>query len=99
MKLPLLNNKLQSKRKIALIFNHHYFLGGGEISFFELIKRLRKDYFELIIIIPKVGEIEYKLKSIGIMAHVCQFPPIIDINFLPTIRALLNLMKILKHYL
>ena len=31
---------VRQKMRIAHIFNHSYFLGGGEISFFELIRKL-----------------------------------------------------------
>jgi len=66
MKKILHNKKIfnyPKKKKIGLIFNHSYFLGGGEISFFELIKSLNQDLFEPVVIVPGDGEIKRKLEA------------------------------------
>jgi hypothetical protein len=58
------------KTRIAHIFNHSYFLGGGEISFFELIRKLDKGLFKPIVIVPAAGEIERKLQCNNIEVHL-----------------------------
>ena len=54
--------KRNRRLNIGFIFNHSFFLGGGEISFFELIRKLNKRFFKPVVIVPESGEIEKKLK-------------------------------------
>jgi glycosyltransferase involved in cell wall biosynthesis len=83
---------------IGFIFNHPFFLGGGEISFFELIRTIDKERFKPIVIVPASGEIERKLKYNDIHVHSVSFPSIKDIiNFTP-LRSLFNLIKFLKEH-
>jgi len=63
-------------KRIAYIFNHSYFLGGGEISLFELLKNLDRASFHPIAIIPKNGQIENKLKAHNINFNISPIPSI-----------------------
>ena len=95
------NNRIEifnehRKTRVAYIFNHSYFLGGGEISFFELIRKLDSKWFEPIAIVPKEGEIERKLLRNNIDVYINKFPTIkITYNGSPLI-ALISLIKFLK---
>jgi L-malate glycosyltransferase len=62
------------KIKIAYIFNCHYFLGGGEISFYELIKSIDRSIIEPLVIVPEKGDIEQKIRIEGLHVIVCPFP-------------------------
>jgi len=73
----------QEKTKVAFVFNHAFFLGGGEISFSELIRTLNKDFFEPTIMVPSSGEIEAFFEKQGIQALVTPFPPLKEALFHP----------------
>ena len=86
----------KKKVRVAFIFNHSYFLGGGEISFFELIKKLDTKWLEPVAIVPEHGEIESKLLENKIDVHTNLLPEIKSIyKGLPFI-ALNNFYKLLK---
>jgi len=85
------------KKTVAFIFNHSFYLGGGEISFFEFIRSLDQNRFEPIIIVPNNGEIEKELTSLNFQVFV---NPILSIkkmfSGLPIIH-LLRIINILKN--
>lgn len=84
------------RTKIAFVFNHPFFLGGGERSFFELIRSIDRERFEPIVIIPERGEIEEKCAEGEIQSFVASFPPLKDLLLGTPARALLDLIKLLK---
>ena len=51
------------KHRVAFIFNHSFFLGGGETSFFELIKTTDVSKIEAIAMVPARGEVQKRLES------------------------------------
>ena len=51
------------KHRVAFIFNHSFFLGGGETSFFELIKATDVSKIEAIAMVPARGEVQKRLES------------------------------------
>ncbi|MDY6950054.1 MAG: glycosyltransferase family 4 protein [Thermodesulfobacteriota bacterium] len=84
------------RRKIAFVFNHPYFLGGGEKSFFELIRIIDKELFEPIVMTPEKGEIEKACHEQGIEVCVTPFPSLKPSLFASPARSLLRLMEVLK---
>ena len=68
------NSTEHKQIRIAHVFNHSYFLGGGEISFFELIRTIDKKLFKPNAIVPAPGEIKEKLKYNNIEVHSIFFP-------------------------
>lgn len=62
------------RKKVAYIFNHHFFLGGGEKSFSELIRATDRKKFQPVVISPKKGEIEENLSKEKIKVFVTPFP-------------------------
>ena len=87
---------LADKPKIAFIFNHASFLGGGEISFFELIKCLVPNLPKPLVVVPGDGEILTRIANIGIPAEVCPFASFRNMNMISSIAAAAKLAKILK---
>ncbi len=73
----------RGRTKVAFVFNHAFFLGGGEISLSELIRTLNKDYFEPTIMVPSSGKIEAFFEKQGIQALVTPFPPLKEALFNP----------------
>jgi glycosyltransferase involved in cell wall biosynthesis len=84
----------RKKIKIAYIFNRHFFLGGGEISFYELIKKINNEVFEPVSILTGKGDLSDKLKSQGLRAHITKFPPLKHLLF--NHREFIKLIGILK---
>ena len=84
------------KKRIAFIFNHPYCLGGGEISFLELIKTLDKNSFQPLVIVPEAGEIKDQLKLLGFKVLVCPFSRIKYPDPRRLSMQLVNLIKVLK---
>ena len=63
-----------SIQRIAFLFNHHFFLGGGEASLYDLIRTLNRDRFFPVALVPARGDILERMKSLGIPAHVSPLP-------------------------
>ena len=63
-----------SIQRIALLFNHHFFLGGGEASLYDLIQTLNRDRFFPVALVPARGDILERMKSLLIPAHVSPLP-------------------------
>jgi glycosyltransferase involved in cell wall biosynthesis len=68
----------QEKIKVAFVYNQAFFLGGGEISFSELIRALNKSLFEPVILVPSSGEIEAFFERQKVKVLVTPFPPLIQ---------------------
>jgi len=61
-------------KKIAYIVSSGNFLGGAERSFYELVIRLNKSYFEPYIIFPFPGNLADDLRSNGFNVKIFDFP-------------------------
>lgn len=58
--------------KVAFVFNHSDFVGGGEVSFLELVKAIEVEKF---ILVPGEGKVQEALK--GYHVKTVSFPPLI----------------------
>jgi len=81
------------KKTVAFIFNHSFYLGGGEISFFEFIRSLDQNRFEPIIIVPNNGEIEKELTSLNFQVFV---NPILSIKKMFSGLPIIHLLRIIN---
>jgi len=95
LEMPTIKD-LKAKKKIAFIFNHPLFQGGGEISFFELIKGLDRNIFEPLVIVPGKGEIETSASTQGFEVNVCPFPSLRSLGRGLPLWALVKLARILR---
>jgi len=69
------DNKVgESLLRVGYIFNHEFILGGGEISFLDLISEIRRFDVVPIAFVPAKGEITDKLDAAGIRYVVCPWP-------------------------
>lgn len=62
--------------RVAYLFNHSFFLGGGEISFLELIRSVDRRRIDPVALVPEEGEIAVRLRSLGITVRACSIPPL-----------------------
>ena len=97
----LLNNSTKiidkkTKPRVAYIFNHSYFLGGGEISFYELIRNFDKTEFEPVVIVPENGEIRKKLLDKKIKVHISKLPSLKKFNPFPQFIHFIKLIRRLR---
>jgi glycosyltransferase involved in cell wall biosynthesis len=85
----------QGKIKVAFVFNHAFFLGGGEISFSELIRTLNKNSFEPVILVPSSGEIAAFFEKQKVEVLVTPFPPLKQVlgRRVPSLGRLLAALK------
>jgi glycosyltransferase involved in cell wall biosynthesis len=60
--------------RVAFIFNHSQIVGGGEISFIELINSVRIYGVEPIAVVPGNGDVKQMLDNNGIISHTIDFP-------------------------
>ena len=74
MQNTLLNGK--KRLRIGFVFNHSFFLGGGEISFKELILHLDRKSFEPFIFVPAKGEIATYFKHKNYRVILSPFAPL-----------------------
>lgn len=87
-----------SATKIAFMFNQSFFLGGGEVSLYDLIRTLNREHFSPIVFQPAAGAIEEKIQSLGIPAQVSPLPPVKNaFPWLP-LSALWQLLAVLRVY-
>jgi glycosyltransferase involved in cell wall biosynthesis len=82
--------------KVAFIFNNHFFLGGGEISFTELILHLDRKSFEPLILVPEKGEIATYFKDKNYRVISTPFAPLKRFFFATPLWSLLMLISVLK---
>jgi len=85
-----------TKTRVAYIFNHSYFLGGGEISFYELIRSLDKKLYEPVIFVPEKGEIRRKLLSHNYKVDIILLPPLKKIFMSLPFRAICKLTRLIN---
>lgn len=50
--------------RVGFIFNHARIVGGGEISFLQLIKAVRTHSVEPVVFVPAAGEVKERLKAL-----------------------------------
>lgn len=62
--------------RVAYLFNHSFFLGGGEISFLALIRSVDRSQVEPVALVPEEGEIAAQLRSLGMNVRACRLPPL-----------------------
>ncbi|MEW6665510.1 MAG: glycosyltransferase family 4 protein [Thermodesulfobacteriota bacterium] len=86
-----------SKKRIAFVFNTHYFLGGGEHSLALLIERIDQNAFCPLVIAPEHGEIEAHFASQGRHVFVVPFAPLRHVARATPFRSLLTLLKTLRN--
>ncbi len=60
--------------RVGFLFNHEFILGGGEISFLDLISEIRRLDVVPIAFVPAKGEITEKLDNAGIRYVVSPWP-------------------------
>ena len=82
--------------RVAFVFNHHYFLGGGERSFALLIENLDKNSFDPLVIIPGRGEIEEYFAGKGIRVAVVSFAPLKEVSKRTPFVSLMKLVGTLR---
>jgi len=83
-------------KRIACVFNRSEFQGGGEISFFELIKGLDRQKFNPLIIVPGEGEIAQSVAGLGLEVSICPLPPLKTIALGLPLWSLIRLAGILR---
>lgn len=74
--------------RVGYIFNHHDIVGGGEISFIDLICIVPKLGVTPIIFTPKKGEVSERFQSIKVNIKYLYFPKVIFSNVFQILIAL-----------
>ena len=60
--------------RVGYIFNNAEIIGGGEISFIDLVCTIREFGVEPFVFVPGQGEVNERIKSAGIKIHEVSFP-------------------------
>jgi glycosyltransferase involved in cell wall biosynthesis len=79
--------------RVGYVFNHGDVVGGGEVSFIDLVDEIRKHGIEPIAIVPKTGAVKSKLEVKGIEVFVHPWPTLRGAGILkwfPTIHHTAN---------
>ena len=85
-------------KRVGFIYNHPDFLGGGEISFFELMRKIDKNQFEPIAIVPEDGEVKRKILYENIQVKIIKLPSFKNINLLENFIQILKFVRIIKKF-
>ena len=83
-------------KTVLFVSNFGTFFGGGEVSFFELIRGLDSSQFAPVVVCPEKGEFYSRVESLGIPVQVVEMPSLKGpgIFSLPSsVRKLLALIK------
>ncbi len=83
-------------KNILFLFNTGDVVGGGEISFFDLLKNLHTDRFQPWIVCPKKGALVEKLKKSGFKVHLIQMVSIRSLNVFKIFSGIFLLWRYLK---
>jgi len=82
--------------RIAFVFNHHFFLGGGEKSLALLIDNIEQSTFDPLVIVPGRGEIEQYFMEQSKPVSMVPFAPLKEILRGPPLASLLELVSTLR---
>jgi len=83
-------------KTILFVSNFGTFFGGGEVSFFELIRELDSSQFERVVVCPAKGDFYSQVESLGIPIQVVKMPSLKGpglFSFPSSVRELLALIK------
>lgn len=61
-------------KTILFVSNFGTFLGGGEVSLYELIRTLDSSQFRCVVVFPEKGEFYSQVESLGIPVQVAKMP-------------------------
>ncbi len=79
--------------RIGFVFNHGIIVGGGEISFLDLICGLDRTQWHPVVWVPEAAEIKRKLEERAIENYIMSFPAIRDISFVGFIKEILRIRR------
>jgi len=89
-------SKNSTRPRIAFVFNHDFFLGGGERSFSELIQNLNRRIYNPIVVVPGQGEIKEYFEGNEASVLVTPFPPLKYILIGHPVFSLVAFCRVLK---
>ncbi|MFH1490510.1 MAG: glycosyltransferase [Pseudomonadota bacterium] len=82
--------------RVAYLFNHSFFLGGGEISLVELIRSVDKRRIDPVALVPAEGEIAEQLRGLRVAVRSCGIPPLRGIPKGAPFVSLFRLARIIR---
>jgi len=82
--------------RVAFLFNHDYFLGGGERSTAELIRSLDREALTPVVLLPGPGELHDHFSAAGIAVHEVPLPTLRAWATGEPFKALWNLQRLLR---
>ena len=85
--------------RVGYVFNHGEVIGGGEVSFIDLVDDIRHYGIEPIAIVPGPGSVKSKLEKKGIETLVHSWPSLRGfgiLDWIPTIRRTANRFRDLE---
>jgi glycosyltransferase involved in cell wall biosynthesis len=71
-------------------------LGGGEISFFELMRKIDKNQFEPIAIVPEEGEVRRKILKENIQVKIVKLPSFKNIYPIENLVQIFRFVRVIK---
>lgn len=82
--------------RVAFVFNHSHFLGGGEISLAELIRIIDRKHIEPFVIVPGHDEIMSLFQKSGTYVITNPFPPLKGNSLYAFLGSLFHFVKKLR---
>ncbi|MFA7160328.1 MAG: glycosyltransferase family 4 protein, partial [Kiritimatiellia bacterium] len=63
-------------KKVGFVFNSERIIGGGELSFIDLVGEIRKLGVSPVVFVPGPGEVIDRIVALGVAVHKTPWPPI-----------------------
>lgn len=86
-------HKLTDHKRILFLFNTGDVIGGGELSFFDLLANLDKERYEPFIVCPYSGTLVQKLEKNQYSVKIIEMPSIRKLNVFKIISGIKHLSK------
>ena len=83
-------------KTVLFVSNFGTFFGGGEVSLFELIRRLDSSKYRRVVVCPDKGDFYSRVESLGVPVQVVKMPSLkgLGLFYLPSsVRQFLALIK------
>lgn len=88
--------ELYFMKRVAYLFNHSEIIGGGELSFLDLIDAIREEGIEPVAFVPSEGTVYDRLTEYGVSVQIFRWMPIRIWTLLKMRRSIYRLAQCLQ---
>lgn len=83
-------------KRIGYIFNFERIVGGGELSFIDLIDEIRALGIQPVVFVPGPGAVKDRIAALGVEIHETPWPPLRMRSFADILRRHVHLARLFR---